>query len=347
MKNKKLHVLVTGGAGYIGSHTIIELISEGFLPVVIDNLSNSDTGSLEKIEKLTAFKVPFIEGDIRDEVLLEKIFNKFNIDSVMHFAGLKAVGESVEKPLTYYRNNVEGTIELLEKMSAHNVKRMIFSSSCTVYGNAMKLPVDENTPLEKPTSPYGMSKLIIERILDDIYESDPTWSIGKLRYFNPVGAHPSGLIGEKPTGKPNNLMPLLLQAASGRIRKLDVFGDDYNTPDGSCIRDYIHVVDLAKGHIAALKKCKHGVNFAVNLGSGCGYSVLEMISAFESINKVKVPHRITKRRAGDVENIYANIDYAKTMMGWIPEKSLDDICRDSWNWEKNLLNINTIDSNKK
>jgi UDP-glucose 4-epimerase len=327
-------VLVTGGAGYIGSHTIVELLNAGYEIVVLDNLSNSSTSSLERIETITGKRHTFIRGDVRDSTLLGDIFKEHSIDTVLHFAGLKAVGESVEKPLEYYDNNVIGSIKLINSMRQHNIKIIIFSSSSTVYGAPDKLPINESMPTRVPTNPYGMSKLMIENILGDLYTSDPSWRIARLRYFNPVGAHKSGLIGEDPAGTPNNLMPLITQTALGKIPELSVFGGDYPTPDGSAIRDYIHVVDLAKGHLAALKRCQQDVGMhTFNLGTGRGYSVLEMIRTFEHVNNVKVPFKITDRRAGDIPACYADVELAKHTLGWIAELGIDEMCRDSWNWQ--------------
>jgi len=327
-------VLVTGGAGYIGSHTIVELLNAGHEVVALDNLSNASPLSLDRVETITGKRSTFVEGDVRDTALLDKIFTSHSIDAVIHFAGLKAVGKSVDKPLEYYDNNVNGSLKLFHIMRKHDVKTIIFSSSATVYGDPVELPLKESMPTGVPTNPYGMSKLMIENILGDLYTSDPSWRIARLRYFNPVGAHDSGLIGEDPTGIPNNLMPYITQTALGKLTELSVFGGDYPTPDGSGVRDYIHVVDLAKGHLAALEKCqKDNGMHTVNLGTGQGYSVLEMIKTFEHVNGVKVPYKITDRRAGDVAACYADTTLAKQSLNWIAERGLDEMCRDSWNWQ--------------
>jgi len=327
-------ILVTGGAGYIGSHTVVELLEDGYEVVVYDNLTNSSPVSLERVTQITGKRVTFIKGDIRDKAALTNLFTTHVFHAVIHFAGLKAVGESVEKPLKYYNNNVYGSLQLFEIMAEHNVKTIVFSSSATVYGDPVELPLHEKMPTGLPTNPYGMSKLMIENILGDLYRSDNSWHIARLRYFNPVGAHSSGLIGEDPTGIPNNLMPYITQTALGKLDELSVFGGDYPTVDGSGVRDYIHVVDLAKGHLAALKKLKtHTELMTVNLGTGEGYSVLQMIAAFETVNKVKVPHKIAQRREGDVASCYADTSYAKELLNWEANLGLNDMCRDSWNWQ--------------
>ena len=327
-------ILVTGGAGYIGSHAVVELLEAGCEVVVYDNLSNSSPLSLERVIQITGKHVTFVEGDIRDKAALNNLFSSHAFDAVIHFAGLKAVGESVEQPLKYYNNNVYGSLQLFEVMAEHHVKTIVFSSSATVYGDPVELPLHEKMPTGIPTNPYGMSKLMIENILGDIYRADNSWRIARLRYFNPVGAHFSGLIGEDPTGIPNNLMPFITQTALGKLDELSVFGNDYPTPDGSGVRDYIHVVDLAKGHIAALIKLKESTEMmTVNLGTGEGYSVLQMIAAFEAVNNVKVPHKITQRRDGDVATCYADTSYAKELLNWEASLGLEDMCRDSWNWQ--------------
>ena len=329
---KKL--LVTGGAGYIGSHTVVELLNAGYEVVVYDNLSNSSPISLDRVFQITGKRALLIEGDIRDEQKLDSVFSQHDFDGVIHFAGLKAVGESVEQPLRYYNNNVFGSLQLFESMIKHDVKTIVFSSSATVYGDPVELPLHEKMPTGIPTNPYGMSKLMIENILSGLYVSDDSWRIARLRYFNPVGAHPSGLIGEDPTGIPNNLMPFITQTALGKRKVLSVFGGDYPTTDGSGVRDYIHVVDLAKGHLAALDKCFTSKKMhTVNLGTGQGYSVLQMIQAFERVNNVSVPYEIVERRAGDVASCYAATQHAKEYLGWETEFSLDEMCRDSWNWQ--------------
>jgi len=327
-------ILVTGGAGYIGSHTVVELLEAGCEVVVYDNLSNSSPLSLERVIQITGKHVTFVEGDIRDKAALNNLFSSHAFDAVIHFAGLKAVGESVEQPLKYYNNNVYGSLQLFEVMAEHHVKTIVFSSSATVYGEPVELPLHEKMSTGIPTNPYGMSKLMIENILGDIYRADNSWRIARLRYFNPVGAHFSGLIGEDPTGIPNNLMPFILQTALGKLDELSVFGGNYPTADGSGVRDYIHVVDLAKGHLAALIKLKESTEMmTVNLGTGEGYSVLQMIAAFEAVNNVKVPHKITQRRDGDVATCYADTSYAKELLNWEASLGLEDMCRDSWNWQ--------------
>lgn len=327
-------VLVTGGAGYIGSHTVVELLQTGYDVVVYDNLSNSSPVSLERVAEITGKQVTLIQGDIRDSNKLNRIFEHHDFDGVIHFAGLKAVGESVEQPIRYYNNNVFGSLQLLEVMANHNVKKVVFSSSATVYGNSIKLPFHERMPVGIPSSPYGMSKLMVENILADVYKADRSWQIVCLRYFNPVGAHPSGLIGEDPQGVLSNLMPFIMQTALGKRDFLSVFGGDYSTSDGSAVRDYVHVVDLAKGHIAALKKCGGLSDFlTINIGSGKGFSVLEVIKTFERVNNLKIPFRIVNKRVGDVAVQYADTKLAKNFLGWQANLGLDEMCRDSWNWQ--------------
>ncbi len=329
-------ILVTGGTGYIGSHTIVQMLETGYEVVVYDNLSNSSSASLDRVFEITGKRAKFIEGDIRDAKKLDEVFGHYQFDGVIHFAGLKAVGESVEQPILYYNNNVFGSLQLFEVMTKHNVKKIVFSSSATVYGDPIELPLHEGMPTGVPTNPYGMSKLMIENILADLYQADRSWRIARLRYFNPVGAHPSGLIGEDPIGIPNNLMPFITQTALGKREKLSVFGDDYPTQDGSGVRDYIHVVDLAKGHLAALEKCAEETGMhTVNLGTGEGYSVLQMIKAFERVNNVSVPYQIVDRRAGDVAQCYANTQFAKHHLRWEAKLGLDEMCRDSWLWQSN------------
>lgn len=325
-------VLVTGGTGFIGSHTVVRLIEEGEQIVILDNLSNSSADVIDSIEKITGKRPLFYKGDIRDKALLCKIFKENEIDSVIHFAGLKAVGESVEKPLEYYDNNVGGTITLLSAMKECGVKIMIFSSSATVYGPDNKAPFTEDLKTSA-TNPYGWSKVMIEHILEGVCVSDPGFSAVLLRYFNPIGAHPSGLIGEKPNGIPNNLMPYLMKVVQGDLPHLNVFGNDYPTRDGTCIRDYIHVVDLANGHADALKYARaHKGAEAVNLGTGNGTSVLELVEAFSKACGVKIPYKIAGRRAGDIAEIYANANKAKELFGWEAIYGIDDMCRDSANW---------------
>jgi len=329
-------LLVTGGTGYIGSHTVIELLEAGYRVIVYDNLSNSSIESLDRVYKITGKRVEFIEGDIRDKKKLNEVFTQYDFTGVIHFAGLKAVGESVKWPISYYNNNVSGSLQLLESMNRHGVKTIVFSSSATVYGDPIDLPLTEKTPTGSPTNPYGMSKLMVENILSDLYVADKSWRIARLRYFNPAGAHSSGLIGESPKGTPNNLMPVITQVALGKKKHLYVYGGDYPTLDGTCIRDYIHVVDLAKGHLAALEKCfsSNGVH-TVNLGTGQGFSVLQMIKVFEKVNKVSVPYKIVDRRAGDIAECYANTHFAEVYLNWKSKFGLNEICRDSWNWQLN------------
>lgn len=328
-----MNILVTGGAGYIGSHTCVELLNAGYGVVVIDNLCNSSEESLKRVGKITGKALKFYQGDIQDRNLLDRIFEENPIDSVIHFAGLKAVGESVEKPLLYYQNNISGTITLCQSMAAHNVKKFVFSSSATVYGMPETVPVTEDFPLSV-TNPYGRTKLMIEEILGDIYTSDNSWSVALLRYFNPIGAHESGMIGEYPGGIPNNLMPYITQVAVGKLEYVRVFGNDYDTRDGTGVRDYIHVVDLAKGHIRALEKIAKGPGLeAYNLGTGKGYSVLEVIQAFEKASGIKIPYRIMPRRAGDITATYANPDKALRELGWKAEKGIEEMCADSWRWQ--------------
>ncbi|WP_415759766.1 UDP-glucose 4-epimerase GalE [Pseudomonas sp. LT1P18] len=329
----KKKVLITGGAGFIGSHTYINLVSAGYTAVILDNLSNSNPCILDRLESITNTKPELIIGNINDAALLEETFSKHNFSAVIHFAGLKAVGESVEKPLDYYNNNISGTLCLLSAMQKAKVKTLIFSSSATVYGNAESSPLKENHP-RSATSPYGRSKLIVENILEDLSFSDPTWNIACLRYFNPVGAHPSGLIGEDPKGTPNNLMPYIAQVAVGRRSSLSVFGGDYNTPDGTCRRDYIHVVDLAEGHVAALNYYNSNSGLiTVNLGTGSGVSVLQVIEKFEEASGVKINYSITSRRSGDVAECWADPTLAKQRLGWVARRSIEDMCKDTWNWQ--------------
>lgn len=327
-------ILVTGGAGYIGSHACVELLNEGYDLVVVDNLSNSKTESLKRVKELTGKSIKFYEVDILDKEGLDKVFSENDIEAVIHFAGLKAVGESVEIPLKYYHNNITGTLILCEVMEKYNVKKLVFSSSATVYGIPQSVPISEDFPLST-TNPYGSTKLMIEQILRDLYTSDKEWSISLLRYFNPIGAHESGRIGEDPNGIPNNLMPFITQVAIGKREKLSVFGNDYDTHDGTGVRDYIHVVDLAKGHLKALQKIKNTTGIdAFNLGTGTGYSVLDIVKNFEKANGIKIPYEITPRRPGDIAQCYADPTKAKEELGWVAEKGIEDMCRDSWNWQK-------------
>lgn len=329
-----LAILVTGGAGYIGSHTCVELLQGGYEIVVVDNLSNSKIESLNRVKEITGKEFPFYQVDILDKAGLENVFSENKIDAVIHFAGLKAVGESVQIPLHYYHNNITGTLVLCEVMEKYDVTRMVFSSSATVYGMPERVPISEDFPLGA-TNPYGRTKLMIEEILRDLYISDNQWSLALLRYFNPIGAHESGKIGEDPNGIPNNLMPYITQVAVGKLKELSVFGHDYPTIDGTGVRDYIHVVDLTKGHLKALEKVmsRSGVD-AYNLGTGRGYSVLEMVSAFEKASGRKVPYKIVERRPGDVASCYADPKKAKEELDWIAEKGIEEMCRDSWRWQE-------------
>ena len=334
-----MNVLVTGGAGYIGSHTCVELLSSGYGVVVIDNLCNANPVSLERVETLTGKKVTFYEGDVRDEGLLRKIFAENDISCVIHFAGLKAVGESVEKPWEYYENNIAGTLTLVDVMRKHNVKNIIFSSSATVYGNPAFIPITEECPKGQCTNPYGWTKSMLEQILSDIQKADPEWNVILLRYFNPIGAHKSGTIGENPNGIPNNLMPYITQVAVGKRQELGVFGNDYNTHDGTGVRDYIHVVDLAQGHVKALKKIEENAGLKIyNLGTGVGYSVLDVVKNFEDATGVKIPYSIKPRRAGDIDSCYADASLAKEELGWEAKYGIREMCEDSWRWQKNNPN---------
>jgi UDP-glucose 4-epimerase len=327
-------ILVTGASGFIGSHTCVELLQSGFNVVALDNLCNSSRKALDRVSQITGRELALREADIRDRAALDAILSAQQVDAVIHFAGLKAVGESVEKPLLYFDNNVGGTINLLEALSAANVKNFVFSSSATVYGDPEVLPLVESARLSV-TNPYGRSKLMVEQILGDLEKADASWRIGVLRYFNPVGAHESGLIGEDPRGIPNNLMPFIAQVAVGRRERLSVFGDDYPTPDGTGVRDYIHVVDLAKGHVAALNRLfAHDGGFTVNLGTGQGYSVLETIKAFEEASGRPVPYQIVPRRPGDIASCYASPVKARELLGWQAEKGMREMCEDHWRWQK-------------
>lgn len=333
-----MKILVTGGAGYIGSHTCLELLGNDYEVVVVDNLSNSKEESLKRVMDLAGKRLEFYKVDLLDKVSLNKVFGKAAFDAVIHFAGLKAVGESVTSPLKYYTNNVAGTIALCEVMIRHNIKNLIFSSSCTVYGNPHKVPITEDFPL-LPTNPYGRTKLIIEDILRDLHRADHTWNVALLRYFNPVGAHKSGRIGEDPNGIPNNLFPFISQVAVGKFPFLSVFGDDYPTPDGTGIRDYIHITDLALGHLKALKMLSSNPGVVTyNLGTGSGYSVLEIVTAFEKAAGKEIPYRITGRRPGDIALAYADPSLAKKELGWTAERGLDEMCADSWKWQTNNPN---------
>ncbi len=332
-----MNILVTGGAGYIGTHTCIALIEAGYEVVVVDNLCNSSLQSLKRVEKITGSEIPFYQVDVRNKAELTRVFKWHNFDAVIHFAGLKAVGESVEKPIDYYDTNVGGSFVLAAVMRDFNCKTFVFSSSATVYGDPKTVPIAENFPLSA-TNPYGRSKLMIEDFLRDVFVADDTWHIALLRYFNPVGAHKSGLIGEDPNGIPNNLMPYISQVAIGKLEKLYVFGDDYDTPDGTGVRDYIHVLDLAKGHVNALQALVNKSQLlTVNLGTGQGYSVLEMVKGFEMASGRKIAYEIVSRRAGDIASCYANTAYAKSVLGWQAEYTLNDMCKDAWRWQSKQL----------
>lgn len=330
-----MSILVTGGAGFIGSHTCVELLNAGYDVVVVDNLYNASEKALERVEQITGKKVTFYEADILDRDALNAIFDKEEIDSVIHFAGYKAVGESVRKPIEYYYNNITGTLILCDVMRNHGVKNIVFSSSATVYGDPAFIPITEECPKGKITNPYGQTKGMLEQVLTDIYVSDPEWKVVLLRYFNPIGAHKSGLIGEDPKGIPNNLVPYVAQVAIGKLKCLGVFGNDYDTPDGTGVRDYIHVVDLAKGHVAAIQKVEKtepGV-LIYNLGTGKGYSVLDVVHAFEKACGKEIPYEIKPRRAGDIATCYADPTKAKNELGWVAEYGIEEMCEDSWRWQ--------------
>lgn len=334
-----MSILVTGGAGYIGSHTVVELQNAGYDVVVIDNLSNSNEKVLGRIEAITGKKVPFYQVDIRDREGLEKVFSEEKIESCIHFAGLKAVGESVAKPWEYYENNIAGTLVLVDVMRKHGVKNIIFSSSATVYGDPAQIPITEECPKGQCTNPYGWTKSMLEQVLSDMQKADPEWNVVLLRYFNPIGAHKSGTMGEDPKGIPNNLMPYITQVAVGKRDHLNVFGNDYDTPDGTGVRDYIHVVDLALGHVAAVRKINEKCGLKIyNLGTGTGYSVLDIVKAFEKANGVKIPYEITPRRPGDIATCYSDPGKAYKELGWKTERGIVEMCADSWNWQKNNPN---------
>lgn len=334
-----MSILVTGGAGFIGSHTVIELVNAGYDVVVIDNLVNASEKSLERVEQIIGKPVKFYKVDIRDKAGLNEVFEKENIDSCIHFAGLKAVGESVKKPLEYYENNIAGTLVLLEVMRAHNVKNIVFSSSATVYGSPAFVPITEECPKGQCTNPYGWTKSMLEQILSDIQFADNEWNVILLRYFNPIGAHESGLIGENPNGIPNNLMPYITQVAVGKLKELSVFGNDYNTPDGTGVRDYIHVVDLAIGHVKAIEKIAENPGLKIyNLGTGNGSSVLDIVKNFEKASGVKIPYVIKGRRAGDIDACYADASLAKKELNWVAKRDLQKMCEDSWRFQKNNPN---------
>lgn len=327
-----MSILVTGGAGYIGSHTAVELLDAGENIIILDNFSNSSPEVLDKIKQITKKDFKFYKIDLLDENALDKVFEENNIDEVIHFAGLKAVGESVEKPIEYYNNNITGTLNLLKVMKKYNCKKIVFSSSATVYGNPKTLPIKEDFPLST-TNPYGATKLMIEQILQDVNVADKDFRVAILRYFNPIGAHKSGLIGEVPNGIPNNIMPYIVRVAVGKYNELTVFGNDYDTEDGTGVRDYIHVVDLAKGHLSALKKIRENSGVQIyNLGTGRGYSVLELVKTFEKVNNVKVNYKIGDRRPGDIASCFADVNKAKKEMNWVATKGLEEMCKDSWNF---------------
>jgi UDP-glucose 4-epimerase len=329
-------ILVTGGAGFIGSHTCVQLLDAGYEVIVLDNLHNASEKSLERVKELTGKDLKFYKGDILDRDILNKIFDTENIDSVIHFAGLKAVGESVQKPWEYYNNNITGTLTLVDVMRQHSVKNIIFSSSATVYGDPAEIPITEKCPKGQCTNPYGWTKSMLEQILTDIQHADTEWNVVLLRYFNPIGAHPTGKMGENPNGIPNNLMPYITQVAVGKLKELSIFGDDYDTTDGTGVRDYIHVMDLADGHVKALKKLEKGSGLSIyNLGTGTGYSVLDIVHNFEKATGIKIPYRIAPRRAGDIAVCYSNADKAKNELGWEAKYGILEMCRDSWNWQKN------------
>ncbi|MGO3713219.1 UDP-glucose 4-epimerase GalE [Alcaligenes aquatilis] len=327
-------ILVTGGTGFIGSHTCLELIADGYQVLVLDNLSNSQESVLDALEQISGTRPEFIRGDIRDRILLDRIFQEHDIAAVIHFAGLKAVGQSVSQPLNYYDNNIAGTVILMQAMQQAGVRSLVFSSSATVYGDPQQLPIPEDHPLSA-TNPYGHTKLVLEEIMGNVYRSEPGWRIGLLRYFNPVGAHPSGLIGEAPQGVPNNLMPYVAQVASGQRAQVQVFGQDYDTPDGTGVRDYIHVVDLAQGHVAALRYLQENEPelLAVNLGTGRGYSVLEMIQAFARSSGRDIPYTIAPRRPGDIASCWADTRLAREKLNWTADKDIQEMCDDAWRWQ--------------
>ncbi|MBO7634552.1 MAG: UDP-glucose 4-epimerase GalE [Lachnospiraceae bacterium] len=329
-----MSILVTGGAGYIGSHTVVELYNAGYEAVIVDNLSNSSRESLKRVEELTGKQIKFYEADIRDRQAMDRIFEENKIDSVIHFAGLKAVGESTVKPIEYYDNNIGGTLTLVQSMRDHGVKNIVFSSSATVYGDPAFVPITEECPKGVCTNPYGWTKSMLEQILTDMQKADKEWNVILLRYFNPIGAHKSGRIGENPNGIPNNLMPYITQVAIGKLDHLSVFGNDYKTHDGTGVRDYIHVVDLALGHVKAIKKLADNPGTRVyNLGTGVGYSVLDLVNAFEKVTGVKVPYVITARRPGDIDACYSDATRAKEELGWEAQYGIEDMCRDAWNWQ--------------
>lgn len=332
-------ILVTGGAGYIGSHTCVELLENGYEVVILDNLVNASPKVVDRIEELSGKKVTFYKGDIRDRDCLNKLFEEQKIDSVIHFAGLKAVGESVAKPWEYYENNISGSLVLFDVMRQHGCKSIIFSSSATVYGNPAQIPITEDCPKGICTNPYGWTKWMLEQILTDLHTADPEWNVVLLRYFNPIGAHKSGRIGENPNGIPNNLMPYITQVAVGKLKELGVFGNDYDTPDGTGVRDYIHVCDLASGHVAAIKKLEEKSGLSIyNLGTGIGYSVLDIVHNFEEATGIHIPYSIKPRRAGDIATCYSSAEKAKRELGWEARYGIKEMCADSWNWQKSNPN---------
>ncbi len=335
-----MSILVTGGAGFIGSHTAVELLNKGYDVIIVDNLVNSKESVIDSIKEITGKAPKFYNVDLLDKEKVDKIFDENkDIEAVIHFAALKAVGESVEKPILYYENNLQSTLVLVRAMQDHNVKRIVFSSSATVYGDPEKVPITEDMPVGAATNPYGETKVMIERILTDIYNADHEWSVMLLRYFNPIGAHESGLIGESPNGIPNNLMPYINQVALGKLDHLRVFGNDYDTPDGTGVRDYIHVVDLAKGHIKAIERCEKTTGVETyNLGTGIGYSVLDIVKNFEKATGIKIKYEIAPRRAGDIAECYADPTKAEKVLGWKAEKDLEQMCKDSWNFTKKQFN---------
>ena len=330
-----MKILVTGGAGYIGSHTCVELLNNGYEVVVMDNLYNASEKAVERVQQITGKTLKFYNADMLDQPAMDKIFEAEKPDAVIHFAGLKAVGESVQKPWEYYENNIAGTLTLVDVMRKHNVKNIIFSSSATVYGDPAIIPITEECPKGQCTNPYGWTKSMLEQILTDIQKADPEWNVVLLRYFNPIGAHKSGTIGENPNGIPNNLMPYITQVAVGKLKELGVFGNDYDTPDGTGVRDYIHVVDLAKGHVKALKKIEDNSGLSIyNLGTGKGYSVLDIVKNFEAATGVKIPYVIKPRRPGDIATCYCDPTKAKEELGWEAEYGIEEMCADSWNWQQ-------------
>ena len=332
-------ILITGGAGYIGSHTALELLNEGYEVVVYDNLCNSSKESLKRVEELSGKHITFYEGDVMDETALKAMMEKEGVDAVIHCAALKAVGESVQKPLEYYRNNITGTLTLMDVMKQTGVKNIVFSSSATVYGSPEEMPITEECPKGQCTNPYGWTKSMLEQILSDIYKADNEWNVILLRYFNPIGAHPSGTMGENPNGIPNNLMPYITQVAVGKLKELGVFGNDYDTPDGTGVRDYIHVVDLANGHVKALKKIEENAGLCIyNLGTGHGYSVLDIVKNFEEANGIKIPYSIKPRRPGDIATCYCDPGKAERELGWKAQYGIKEMCADSWRWQKNNPN---------